>query len=167
MSLSGIYIESEELLKETTLTSNDSLQLNSNLNLNLKKILEEYRVSHQFAVNKAQLQNFEALTEVAKLYEIDLRKSDFMDEFKQKTIELSVNKSGKITMFLYWLDFQAIMNENKRIEFKSFSSFIDFNFNLAGIVEYNDHEIKKETQNKMSTRVLLKHDIFFAKVESF
>ena len=160
-----MYIECGELLNEATLTKNENLHLNTE-SLDLKKILEDYRISHQFAVNRTQFDNFKGITEPLKLFEIDFRKSDLTNEFQRKTIEFDVKNSGKITIFLYWHDFEAIINENKRISFNSYCSFNDFNFNLAGIMEYNQYEVKKENMNKIKAQALLKQDIFYIKVET-
>ena len=119
-----MYIECGELLNEATLTKNENLHLNTE-SLDLKKILEDYRISHQFAVNRTQFDNFKGITEPLKLFEIDFRKSDLTNEFQRKTIEFDVKNSGKIKIFIYWHDFEAIINENKRISFNKeyFSEF--------------------------------------------
>ena len=165
LTLSGMYIECDELLNEATLTKNENLHLNME-SLDLKKILEDYRILHQFAVNKTQFDNYETITEALQLFEIDFKKNDFINEFKQKTIELDIINCGKITMFLYWHDFEAIFDENQKFSFKSYSSFNNSNFNLAGIMEYNKYEVKKENMNKIKSQASLKQDIFYIKIEN-
>ena len=164
--LNGMYIECNEMLNETSLTSNANLQINNNT-IDLVTVLEDYKVFQQFAVNRTQLKSFNELTQVTKIFELNLRNKNFVNELKPESIDLIVQKDGELTMFLYWYDYEAILSENNKLRFNSFCSFMNCNFNLAGVMEYNKLKIEKKQKSIIKTQVLLKHDIFFIKIENF
>ncbi len=159
-----MIIESEELLNEASLISNENLCVENIEKFDLKKVLRNYRVSHQYAINRTQLRNYRTLTDSVKIYEVDVCNKDFINEFNVKNIEFEIKNDGMITTLLYWFDYEAFLDENFNIQFDSFLSFSNFNLFLSGIMDYNSYEAKKDNAT-IKTKALLKHDIFHLEIE--
>ncbi|CAF0874126.1 unnamed protein product [Brachionus calyciflorus] len=170
LKLKAMGIESKNFLNESELVTNRNLCLNKigNDEPNLKKILSDYNIEHQFSLNlNGNIKDFKQLTEIREFGHFDLSNITENTKFNLdvKNFDIKINEPGYLNGILYW--YELIFSDSKYYSPYQ-SSLIDKNNNsnvLAGIkLFYLDEEdlskSKCSLNDSLNVDYMFKSDIF-------
>jgi hypothetical protein len=107
-------IESESLLKESELVSDENLCISNLKNLqclSLHELMTEYRTRQQFSLNiNNNLRNFKELSQVETILRLTpSEERPQNEETEVKSVTFKVKNSGKLNALLYWFE---LIDEN-------------------------------------------------------
>lgn len=113
LKINGQCISSEELLKESCLTSNENLHMNtSNSQCDLQSLLSEFQVYHQYAISSNIIRNMKTLSNPCTILKLDLyNSSQIINETKE--VNFKIVNSGEPSHVLYWYE---LNDETEKIE---------------------------------------------------
>ena len=153
ISLLGFFIESESLVNESMLVTDENLCV-SDERFNLKEVLKDYRTLHQYEIHLKHLKHFKQLTEVKSLFKIKF--NDNLSEYEEVSGEdnFAITDSGMVTAFVFWFEFGAYYRQRNVFSSK------DEDLPLAAIMFYNDWQVDKSYQKEIRVKKLLKNNIF-------
>lgn len=139
LKINGFFVESEELLNETTLTSNENLFIKEKFDL--KNILDKYKTRNYYSVDSKRLK-YKQLTEETTILNFDFIENNEIS----RDIELKIVQNGKITAFLYYYSINTSQTHN---------------YPCAALMFFNKYSTN-ETHIKINAS--LKHNIFAIKI---
>ena len=163
IQLKGYLIDSDNMVQECELISNDNLYINRIKNLDLVKTLKEYRVRNQLSLNIKSLGNYKQLTQVENFLNLDLRKLKVSSiNIENKQISLKCINKGSIIAFLYW--FEMSSNISKKFYYTPFDSK---DLNQFAAIYFLDNNLKNRDiglNENINVNFTFKNDIFDLKI---
>ncbi len=154
--MKGLFIESSSLAKECDLITNENICMNSAFDL--KKILANYRVKHQYDIRIEHLSDLKRLTQIETVFSFELHKLMSIESQVSNVDYFRVIDNGYITCFLYWLEFSNHAREQVLNEFTSSTSL------YAAIAFFNETKLLVNSHHGIKTKCLFKNDIFHMKL---
>ena len=127
---------------------------------NLKKILANYRVKHQYDIRMEHLNDAKRLTQIETVFSFELDKLASIESQVPSVDCFKVIDNGYITCFLYWLEFENHAEREKELlnEFTSSTSL------FAAIAFFNETKLLVNLHHGIKTKCLFKNDIFHMKL---
>jgi hypothetical protein len=170
IQLNGMLIQSESLLNESKLHSNDVLKIGNTsqrpTQLDMAKILDDYQVGNQLLVEMNSLgRNYVQLSEQTTLFELDLMTnfdaSDLTIENVEKRFKLINNQTSsfKLNALLYWVELTVDSSFYSPLKSQN-----DSTNQLGALCLFDAHTIDSG-KRELATKFWFTNGLFHLKVE--
>lgn len=168
IKLKAMCIESRNFQMESELVSNRNLCLNKidNVEPDLKNILLNYNIEHQYSLNpNNNISDFKQLSNIMQLSQIDMNAENDNLNLNIQEFDFLINDMGYLNGLLYW--YELVMSNSKF--YSPFqSSLIDKNNCsniLAGIKLFylDENELSRakcEKNDHLKIDYVIKNDVF-------
>ena len=117
VKLKGALIESDSLLRDCQLTSNNNLCIDPFADhkiVDLQPFLADYHTPQQYALNiNLNVPNYKQLTEIREILDLNLETSNLENiDLDVENFEIKVTQSGRIDFALYWYELYGGDNQS-------------------------------------------------------